>query len=128
MVVLTFVVGLRMLSMRIAEMNRRRIHPQAVALSGQRSKILEDTRASDNFNHLFELPVLFYALCIAALATGHMPGWLVAGAWLFVGSRVAHSVIQCSYNKVMHRFAVFIAGFLLLVALWLGFVVSFPGG
>jgi hypothetical protein len=96
-----------------------------VALSGERSAKLTDTRASDNYNHLFELPVLFYALCGLAVASGHIPAWLPAAAWLFVATRVAHSLIQCSYNRVMHRFAVFVAGYGLLLAMWLGFGGSY---
>ena len=122
---LTFVVGLRMLAVRVAEMRARRIHPQAVALSAQRAQRLDDSRASDNYNHLFEQPVLFYALCALALATTHVPGWLPAAAWLFVALRIAHSAIQCSYNRVMHRFAVFLAGFALLGAMWAGFALSY---
>ena len=54
-----------------------------------------------------------------------MPGWLPAAAWLFVALRIAHSAIQCSYNRVMHRFAVFLAGFALLGAMWAGFALSY---
>ena len=104
MVGLTFVVGLRMFRVRVGEMMARRIDPQSVALSAQRERRLEDSRASDNFNHLFELPVL---------------------AWLFVLTRIAHSIIQCSYNRVMHRFAVFLAGFFLLVAMWAMYALAF---
>ena len=125
LVALTFVVGMRMYRVRIGEMRARRIHPQAVALSGQRAQRLEDTRASDNFNHLFELPVLFYALCAVAMGAGHVPGWLPLLAWLFVFLRVVHSAIQCSYNKVMHRFAVFLAGFFLMMAMWAAYAVSY---
>src|SRR5690554_5058754 len=118
MVALTFAVGLRMFRIRVGEMVTRRIHPQALALSGQRAERLEDSRAADNFTHLFEVPVLFYLLCAVAIGTGHVPAWLPALAWLFVLTRVVHSVIQCSYNRVMHRFAVFLAGFFLLLAMW----------
>ena len=122
---LTFVVGIRMLYVRIGEMRSRGIGPQDVALSGQRAERLEDTRASDNYNHLFELPVLFYALVGLALATGHVPGWLAYAAWLFVALRVVHSLIQCTYNRVMHRFGVFVAGYVLLLVMWLAFAGSY---
>jgi len=125
MAVLTFVVGLRMYRVRVGEMMSRRIHPQSLALSGQRTQRLEDSRASDNYNNLFELPVLFYLLCALALATGFVPAWLPALAWLFVLMRVVHSAIQCSYNKVMHRFAVFLGGFFLLMAMWVMYAVSY---
>ena len=125
MVGLTFVVALRMLRARVAEMMARRIHPQALALSGQRAGRLEDSRAADNYNNLFELPVLFYLLCAVAIGTGHVPAWLPALAWLFVLTRIAHSFIQCTYNKVMHRFAAFLGGVFLLMAMWAMYGVSF---
>ena len=127
MALLTFAVGVRLFLVRVREMRTRRIHPQSVALTSQRSQKLEDARASDNYNHLFELPVLFYVLCLAALATGHIPAWLPALAWAFVSLRVLHSAIQCTYNKVMHRFPVFLVGFFLLGGMWVAYAVSYPG-
>ena len=38
-------------------------------------------------------------------------------AWIFVGSRILHSLIQISYNQVMHRFGVFVIGLLSLTAM-----------
>ena len=118
MVALTFVVWWRMFFMRIGQMKRERIHPQSIALSAQAVTRLSDTRAADNFRNLFELPVLFYA----ALLFG---GWLAIDspaflplAWLFVALRVAHSVIHCGYNKVMHRFYAYAAGGWVLWAMW----------
>ena len=128
MALLTFVVGLRMFVVRVREMKVRRISPQSVALSGQRAQRFDDSRASDNYNHLLELPVLFYVLCLTALAIGHSPAWLPLAAWVFVGLRVVHSAIQCSYNRVTHRFVVFVAGFVLLAAMWVGFVISWLPG
>jgi hypothetical protein len=62
MVMLTFFVGLRLFQVRIAEMVEKRIPAQAVALSAQRAQKLTDSRASDNYNYLFEEPILFYLL------------------------------------------------------------------
>ena len=39
-------------------------------------------------------------------------------AWGFVAGRVLHSLIQCSYNKVMHRFAVYVVSTGLVWVLW----------
>ena len=105
---LTVIVGIRMLYMRVNEMRNNNISPQKVALSAPRAAQLNDSRASDNYNHLFELPILFYVLCVLAIATQHIPTWLPNAACLFVVSRIIHSVIQCTYNKVMHRFSVFL--------------------
>jgi len=123
--ILTFIVGIRTVVVRIKEMRKERIHPQSIALSATRNEKLQDSRASDNYNHLFELPVLFYALCGLAIASQHIPSWLPITAWIFVFFRILHSIIQCSYNKVMHRFKVFAAGFLLLGFMWFAFTISF---
>ena len=127
LVLLTFAVGCRMLFCRIREFRAKRLHPQAVATSRQMAGQMEDVQAADNFRNLFEVPVLFYALVTAAIGTGVVPTWLLIGAWLFVALRVIHSWIQCTYNKVMHRFRAFIAGFLVIVVLWIGFVISLVG-
>ena len=126
MVALTLAVGVRMFLVRVQEMQRRRVHPQAASTSLQVAARLESVQAADNFRNLFEVPVLFYALVATAVAAGHTPLWLSVGAWLFVALRVAHSVIHCTYNKVMHRFPVFAAGFLLLIALWAAFALTLP--
>ncbi|GAB3365680.1 hypothetical protein GCM10027431_06910 [Lysobacter rhizosphaerae] len=118
MAVLTFVVWWRMYATRIAQMKRERIHPQAVATSAQAAAKLTDSRAADNFRNLFELPVLFYlALVVAAQAQLSTTAVLVL-AWLFVALRVVHSWIQCTYNKVMHRFYVYVTGGMVMWTLW----------
>lgn len=124
MVALTFAVGLTMLFTRVAEMRSKRVHPQQTSTSVTMAARLENVQPADNFRNLFEVPVLFYALVAMAIAVGFVPPWLAYGAWAFVVLRVAHSVIHCTYNKVYHRSAVFIAGFALLLALWVGFAVS----
>ena len=89
-------------------MRRERIHPQSVATSAQAAARLADTRAADNFRNLFELPVLFYVALVVADArrTGD-----AAARWRWPGPSSScaslHSLIQCSYNKVMHRFAAY---------------------
>ena len=126
MVLLTFFVGLRLFAVRVREMREQRIHPQTASTSLQMANKLKNVQAADNFKNLFEVPVVFYALCAIALAVSHVPAWLAFGAWLFVFLRVAHSVIHCTYNKVMHRFPVFMLGFVVVVALWVNFFVTLP--
>lgn len=118
MVALTIAVWLRMYASRIGEMKRERIHPQAVATSTQMAARLNDTRAADNFRNLFELPVLFYLALVVAALTSQVNVATLSLAWAFVVLRIAHSVIQCGYNKVMHRFRAYLFGALVLWALW----------
>ncbi len=118
MVLLTFIVWWRMFFMRIGQMKRERIKPQKVATSAQAAALLTDSRAADNFRNLFELPVLFYLAVAVAALSGQVSIVTLALAWVFVALRYAHSAIQCSYNRVMHRFYAYIGGGLALFALW----------
>ena len=118
MVVLTIAVWFRMYVTRIGQMTRERIHPQAVATSAQVAAKLTDSCAADNFRNLFELPVLFYLAIVVAAQAGLASMAVLVLAWLFVALRVAHSWIQCTYNKVMHRFKVYVAGGAVLWGLW----------
>src|SRR5690606_39878799 len=94
MAALTFAVALRMVVQRLGEMRRRRIHPQAVATSAGRAQRLEATSGADNFANLFELPVLFYVLCLALLATGRVSEGFLSAAWAFVALRALHSLVH----------------------------------
>ena len=125
LVLVTFVVWCFMLVERIGEMRRRHIHPQSVATSRQRMAAFDRTNGADNFRNLLELPVLFCVLCLLLVATGTITTPLVVAAWLFVALRAAHSVIQCTYNRVMHRFAVYVASSLVLFAMWAMFAGAF---
>lgn len=128
MVALTLVVYGLMLKRRVAQMKRDRIHPQAVATSPQSAALLTDCRASDNARNLFEVPVLFYfALAVAAI-TGQVTPLTLGLAWGYVASRVVHSAIQCSYNKVMHRFRAFLLSMFLLAVLWARLGYGLLGG
>ena len=118
MVALTFVVWWRMYVVRIGQMKRERIHPQAVATSAQSSARLTDSCAADNFRNLFELPVLFYVALVLAAMTGQVNATTIALAWAFVLLRIVHSAIHCTYNKVMHRFYAYVAGGMALWLLW----------
>lgn len=125
LVLLTVGVMLRMLTSRIAEMKANKIHPQSIATSGALAARMPDTRASDNFRNLFETPLLFYVAMLFAQATLQAGHILLALAWLYVALRIVHSVIQCSYNKVMHRFYVFLISVGVLLTIWIILAIGF---
>lgn len=118
LVLLTFSVMVRMLMSRIAEMKSSKIDPQSISTSAQLAARMQDSRASDNFRNLFETPVAFYPALLFAYVTQQGSQLLVGLAWLYAALRIVHSIIQCSYNKVMHRFYVFFASIWVLLAIW----------
>jgi hypothetical protein len=124
MLLLAAVVMVLMLRERVGEMKARRIHPQKVASSSQMSAVLQNTRAADNYKNLFEFPVFFYVLCLALYATQLVSPGFVWAAWAYVAMRVVHSFIHLGYNKVMHRFQVFILSSVWLLGMWLVFALQ----
>lgn len=77
-----------------------------------------------DYMNLLELPMLFYAICLALYATKNVDDlaiWLACG---FVGMRIAHSLIHLTYNNVMHRLFAFAAGMTLLAVMWIRFALS----
>lgn len=124
LVALTALVWIKLYVDRIGEMRRRQVDPQALATSGAKAEILQKTAASDNFRNLFEVPVLFYVLCVAVTATGMAGPALVIAGWAFVALRALHSFIHVTYNRVMHRFAVYAASTLLLFGMWAAFALA----
>jgi hypothetical protein len=118
MVAITFLAWLRLYQLRFAEMARRKIDPQSIALSAQKDAGLQDTRGADNFNNQFQLPVLFYLVLAFAAIAGLQSPWFVRLAWLFVALRLVHALIQWTYNRVVHRFTAYALGGLVLWAMW----------
>ena len=120
---LTGFVWLRMGSDRLGELRSRRIHPQQVATSKQMSETLQNTQSADHFRNLFEVPVLFYALCGFIAITRMTTLLLLACAWGYVVLRAAHAYIHLSHNKVVRRFQAFVASTIVLYVMWGVFAV-----
>jgi hypothetical protein len=119
MVMLVLAVAGRMFQTRVGEMKRRRIHPQQVASAKQMAETIEDTRAADHFRNLFEMPVLFFVACLAAMQTGVTSFGLLLMAWGFVGARLIMAIEACGRNKVIRRFQAFLASSVALLFIWL---------
>ncbi|KRA42922.1 MAPEG family protein [Pseudoxanthomonas sp. Root630] len=115
---LTFLVWVRLYQLRLGEMTRKRIHAQSLANAADSVRLLGDTRASDNFRNLFELPVLFYAGSLLAAHLGISDAVSLSLAWAFVALRAVHSLVHCTYNHVMTRFVAYALATLVLIAFW----------
>ena len=125
-VALTFIVMLVMYRRRVNEMKSKRIHPQRTKTRSIAHGILTDAEsAADNYSNLFESPLLFYIAILLTLILMVQDQILVVLAWVYVFSRYVHSFIHITYNRVMHRFTVFMLSSLALAAFWirLGWII-----
>ena len=70
-----------------------------------------------NYNHLHEQPTIFYAVALVLAMVGQGDGMNALLAWIYVGLRVMHSLVQATANKVMIRFMLFLLSGIVLIAL-----------
>ena len=119
MLLLTLAVWLYMYARRLTFIVGHHVDAQDLATPELATEVIptEIHRAAYNFRNLFELPVVFYALCLYLYVTNTVDGDYVAGAWTFFGFRVLHSAIHCTANIVILRFAAYMLGALVLWSL-----------
>ena len=117
LMLLTLVVWIYMYVRRIGFIRRERIDPRRLELPGELARLSPAavSNPSDNLKNLFELPVLFYALALLLFVTNSVDTAYVVAAWAFVAFRCAHSIVHCTFNRVLVRFNCYLAASL---ALW----------
>ena len=72
---------------------------------------------SHNYNHLLEQPTAFYAVALTLALIGAGDGINATIAWGYVLLRIAHSLVQATFNRVSVRFLLFLLSTLCLIAL-----------
>lgn len=72
-----------------------------------------------NLVNQFELPVLFYAVCIILYMVNGVNYATIVLAWVFVVTRIAHSWVHVTTNNIRHRRPIFIVGYVVNAILWL---------
>ena len=71
-------------------------------------------RTVDNYNHLFEQPVAFYAVILSIAIINNFDPMLIQFAWAFVFTRIMHSMVQVTFNLVVIRFILFVMGWFII--------------
>lgn len=110
MLILTGLVWVLLFIRRMGYMTANKIDAEQVKSPAQVAELIPDdvNAASYNFKNLFEMPVIFYVACTAAFALNQVDGLLMNCAWAFVLLRLIHSLVHCTYNRVMHRFMAYL--------------------
>jgi len=125
-VLLTFIVMYIMGRKRVNEIKKMKIHPQRTDVRTHAREVFKESEAAaDNYHNQLESPVLFYIVILLTLMLMVQDYVIVVLAWTFVGLRYIHSFIHITYNRVLHRFSVFVFSSLVLFALWfrLGWII-----
>ena len=117
MLLLTMLVWVHLYVRRIGYTVKHRIHPQRLTTPEKGEALIpeEVNYPAYNLANLFELPIVFYALCLYLYVTGNVDATYVAAAWVFFLLHVLHSVVHCTFNRVIVRFWLYASSAL---ALW----------
>lgn len=117
-VLLTLLLLLWTGRVRVRAVRQRRVHIRDIALSGEAWP--DDIRKiSNNMHNQFETPILFFVLCGAAIYLGAAGFLMVLLAWAYVASRLVHSFVHVTTNRVQHRFQAFAFGVVVLILMWI---------
>ena len=112
LIIWTFIIFLIMAFGRVTFMN----NPQDAAVSKDYKNQLPAwvNRTADNYNHLFEQPVAFYAVTLSIALINSFDSLIVQLAWAYVLIRIIHSLVQLTINIVLVRFFLFASGWLII--------------
>ena len=123
----TFVMWAWMYATRVPAIMKMRMKPDPNMPRGEQMALLpaEVRWKADNYNHLLEMPTLFYAIVITLALVGRDQGLALGLAWAYVGLRVIHSVFQATVNKIEVRFVLFTLSSLVLAAMTLVAALAF---
>ncbi len=115
----TMVMWLWMYATRIPAMSRAGLDPNEARKTGVLDERLpqEVQWKAHNYNHLHEQPTVFYAVALVLALIGWGDGMSALLAWIYVGLRILHSLVQATGNVVMVRFVLFALSSLVLIAL-----------
>lgn len=120
---LVFALLLGMASARSRARGSREVGAKDIA-SGQPNWPAGVTQIGDCFSDQFEIPLLFYILIALALPLRHADLFIVLMSWVFVVTRFAHAGIFVTSNNVRQRGLAWLAGVLVLLAMWIYFALK----
>ncbi len=118
-----FVVGVILGFRRKAAFTSGAVRPGDVTVSTERYPV-PARLAGANFTNQFETPVIFFALIMIAMETGATGYVMAVLAWLYVATRVLHTLIHVGPNRLPLRGAVYGVGIIALFCMWLGVLIS----
>jgi hypothetical protein len=81
------------------------------------------TQVGNCFANQFELPLLFYILIALAMPLRHADLFIVLMSWVFVVTRFVHAGIFVTSNDLGRRSMAWLAGVLVLFAMWIYFAL-----
>ena len=122
----TFIVFILLGVRRYEALRSRKTRARDVTLSGDAWPD-EEKKVANNLRNQFETPVIFYVLCGVATYVGVTAYGMTILAWIYVASRVVHTAIHVTSNKLSQRALVYSVGLIALFLMWIVIVLRLFG-
>lgn len=128
LVLLTFLVWVRMYTVRVPAVLKSGFTAQQLDDAGRMEEVLKvAAKPSDNLVNLLEVPVLFYVATLVIFVAGLVDARFVQLAWVYVALRAIHSLVACTIDRTMFRFGAYFTSSLVLFAIWIRIAVQLNG-
>ena len=122
LVIWSLLVWVWMYATRLPAIGKAGLKPQDARFPGSLDVLPDGVRqVANNYNHLMEQPTIFYALAFITYLAGVQSPFTAMLAWIYVGLRIVHSLVQNTVNLVPIRFLVFSLSTITLMV-WAGCV------
>lgn len=115
-VLMTLLIYVRLIKVKIREMRAGKVD---MARRGLHEDAWGDSvlQINNNIRNQFELPVLFYVMCVVLWVLDAVSPLALAAATAFVLSRIVHAVIHLGSNYIPNRRRAFTVGWWALAAM-----------
>ena len=119
MVVLTLIVAGILLFSRINAAKSGSVDPRVFKLNQSKEIPERLIQITNNYSNLFEIPVLFYIACLLCMVWQFQSQLMLGLAWVFVASRIVHSWIHLTRNKIIPRLFAFLTSVICVLIMWI---------
>jgi len=124
MVLLSIVVGMRLLQLRYRAVLQDNLTPAYFALNRGGKPPAYMMQAEQHYANLYETPVLFYAVVILIYVLNMTNLISLCLTWAYTASRLMHAYIHMGHNRLATRRYVFLSSVMILSALWVYVLVN----
>ena len=124
MVVLTFLVAIRLAYFAINAVVKGKVHIKQLRVYDGEFPI-DYKSARQHYKNMFEMPILFYVLCVLLLINNNYTQLDIILAWGFVLFRVLHSLSRIPNRDVNLRFILFSGSSIFLMVGWVNFSLKY---
>jgi hypothetical protein len=118
MAALTFCVGALLFTIRVRAVRSGKVKLKYFRTYNEGVSTALELKASQHFTNLFEIPVLFYVACMLGIFLPVQGNLIIAAAWIFFVSRIAHALAHIGPNRLLPRMISFFVGVFATIAMW----------